>query len=335
MAELGQEAKGALNLTSLGGPALDFSSPGSAAKSEYAAMQGIDKTIAEATAKQDVELAKPQEQIAKARGEQAALLEKGAKKDAMPEAPKFSHSDIQGGMGILMALAAFSGLLSRQPLTASMNAMAGMVEGVNKGDDATYQRSFKEYEANTKKVIANNQQYLAEMENALKSKDIGISQLTEEVRLIQHKWQNVIGQAAAQKQDLAGVIDTYQKVKKGDLDLKSFNAKVDNYNKTYNLRKAAIEAQAARQDQFGKDAGKLIQQRDTQLAAVAAKLKDMKPEAIQAERQRIQAQFEKSLADLRALHPQGGAPAAAAPAVAATSDIPPGFEEVQFESPGD
>jgi hypothetical protein len=107
---------------------------------------------------------------------QQEMNAKGPEHKEIPDAPKFTKTDIQGTMGLLMAMAAFSGVASRQPLTASLNALAGLVEGVNKGDQQKFENSYKEWDANTKKVMSENKQYLDKFNRIMKNGEISISQ---------------------------------------------------------------------------------------------------------------------------------------------------------------
>mgnify|MGYP003385337510 CR=1 FL=1 len=107
---------------------------------------------------------------------------KGPVKEPEKELPKFTPTEIQSTMGLVLALAAFSGVASRAPLTASMNALAGMVEGVNKGDAVRFDREYKEWDANMKLVNAHNKAYLEKYNSIMDSMKLSISEKTRLVR---------------------------------------------------------------------------------------------------------------------------------------------------------
>jgi muramidase (phage lysozyme) len=68
----------------------------------------------------------------------------------MKAPPVYQPTDAFAGFGgILMALAAFAGGRSAQPLTASLNAMSGMIEGMNTSNHEAFDRSYKIWDKQT------------------------------------------------------------------------------------------------------------------------------------------------------------------------------------------
>ena len=115
-------------------------------------------------------------------GKAQATAEKGVQSISPPTLPKFEPTEIQNTMGMLVALAAFSGAMSRQPFTASINALAGLVEGVKSGDQIRFDRSYKEWEAASKAVTAQNKAYLDKYNSIMDSSKLSITEKTRQLR---------------------------------------------------------------------------------------------------------------------------------------------------------
>ena len=161
-------------------------------------------------------------------------------------------------MGGLLALAALSGLASRQPLTASLNAMAGMIQGVREGDETRFQRSFKEYDQNLKTVLAKNKQYENEFNRIVKSEELSITQKAEELRLLNVQFDRQVAQVAGQKVDYRNMLD---------LGMKSIKATADAELKLESIKaRAQAAAQASADRRYAADLAAKTRQ-----AAIAAR----------------------------------------------------------------
>ena len=201
------------------------------------------------------------------------LLEKGATHKDLPEPPKFTPTDIQNNMGLLLALAAFSGIASRQPLTASLNAMAGMIKGVQSGDDARFQKSYKEYDAALKPIIEKNRQYEKEFERIVKSKELSMSQQLEQVRLLNLQYDRSVSTIAAEKGDFKNVIDIGFKQR-------AANEKAEEFRLRLKEMADARRDRAATANQAHLD--RIAGQDKPQLIMTAEGLRSVKPSAIPA-----------------------------------------------------
>lgn len=296
---IGQEASQVLNLG--GNAPIDLSTPAKAATSQYAADQIVNTKLEGLQKANLAETAPITEGVNKTRDEQKVLLEKGAKRDPLPELPKLKPTDIQNNMGVLMALAAFSGMASRQPLTASLNAMAGLIQGVKAGDDTRFQRSYKEFDENLKKVLDNNRAYQHEFENVLKSKELSVSQQLEQIRLIDLKYQHQVSLAANQKGDIAGAVATYEKLKGLDQKAQFMRQWAARYKQMYDLRAKEIARRTERADTLKKEVAKVTMQRMAELAKLDT-LKDRKPEELVKARDRIETNYRASMQALYETH---------------------------------
>jgi hypothetical protein len=167
------------------------------------------------------------------------------------DAPKFSRTEIQGTVGVLMALAAFSGMASRQPLTASLNAMAGMMEGLNKGDQQRFENAYKEWDGNTKKVIDQNKQYLDKFNRIMKNHDLSIQQQQEQMRQLDVEYGHKLGLFQHERMDINQRVKDYETMTRitGQLEntREQIKARKEAQEQNYLLRKQMIQQ---RQEQF-------------------------------------------------------------------------------------
>ena len=230
MFQMGSQAKSALGIApspvDLG--TYGQNSPALMAKKNAEVDQQIAAKEAERTA-----ATKPlQEGAQQGREELTKALEAGPKQKELPEQVKFTPTDVQQNMGVLMALAALSGAVSRQPLTASLNAMAGMIQGVREGDEARFQKSFKEYDQNLRTVIEKNRQYENEFNRIIKARETSISEKTEQLRLLNLQYDRQVAQVASQKQDYKGVVDLGMKVQKLTSDAENRRLQIQSWAET-------------------------------------------------------------------------------------------------------
>jgi hypothetical protein len=150
--------------------------------------------------------------IEKTMGEQVEANKIGPEHTAIADTPKFSHTEIQGTMGTLMALAAFSGMASRQPLTMSLNAMAGLIEGANKGDQQKFENAYKTWDGETKKVVESNKQYLDKFNRIMKNYDISLSQKQEQLRHLDLEYKNEVAMFQHERMDVKARVDDAEKL---------------------------------------------------------------------------------------------------------------------------
>lgn len=149
----------------------------------------------------------------KALAERAAAEEKGAQTQPLPDAPKFSKTELSQGPQLLMALAAFSGLVSRQPLTASLNALAGVITGIHNGDVETFEKHYREYEGNYRKASETNRQAIAEFDKLMKRKDLSISEIDRELDHLNVKFGMKVSQELKYQQGVGKSFEAWEKLK--------------------------------------------------------------------------------------------------------------------------
>lgn len=149
----------------------------------------------------------------KALAERTAAEEKGAQTQPLPDAPKFSKTELSQGPQLLLALAAFSGLVSRQPLTASLNALAGVITGIHNGDVETFEKHYKEYEGNYRKASELNRQAISEFDKLMKRKDLSISEIDRELHQLDVKYGMQVNQELRKQQGVGKSFEAWEKLK--------------------------------------------------------------------------------------------------------------------------
>ena len=236
---LGQGAQSALGIGALPSP-LDLGKSGQNAPALLQKKnEAVDAQIRAKELERTAQSKPLTEGIHASQKELQQKLKAGPETEKIPDQIKFTPTDIQQTMGGLLALAALSGLASRQPLTASLNAMAGMIQGVREGDETRFQRSFKEYDQNLKTVLAKNKQYENEFNRIVKSEELSITQKAEELRLLNVQFDRQVAQVAGQKVDYKNMLD---------LGMKSIRATTDAELKLESMKARAQAAAQASSD---------------------------------------------------------------------------------------
>ena len=236
---LGQGAQSALGIGALPSP-LDLGKSGQNAPALLQKKnEAVDVEIRAKELERAVQSKPLTEGIHASQKELQQKLKAGPETEKIPDQVKFTPTDIQQTMGGLLALAALSGLASRQPLTASLNAMAGMIQGVREGDETRFQRSFKEYDQNLKTVLAKNKQYENEFNRIVKSEELSITQKAEELRLLNVQFDRQVARVAGQKVDYKNMLD---------LGMKSIRATTDAELKLESMKARAQAAALASSD---------------------------------------------------------------------------------------
>ena len=144
------------------------------------------------------------------------MLDAGPRQVPMPKPPQQKQQELSGLFSALLALAAFSGKASRQPLTAALNAMTGMAQGWASGNKEMADQSYKVWDAETKKAIAQNKTMLDSYNRVLKRMDLSITEKDQMIRLIATEHQDQLALEALDKQGLeylAKLADAQQKAK--------------------------------------------------------------------------------------------------------------------------
>lgn len=147
-----------------------------------------------------------------AQAERDSFASTGPTHVQLPSVPQFKPTDISEHASGLLALAAFAGLAARQPLTAALNNLAGVMKGVNTGDQQLFERSWKEYEANYKKAAEINKEALAEYDKVLNRKDKNIEQMDKELHYLDVKYGQQIGATLREQQGLTKALEVRDKL---------------------------------------------------------------------------------------------------------------------------
>jgi hypothetical protein len=172
-----------------------------------------DKRIDTIQAAQKAEGDKKEAERKKALEERSAAEVKGVKTEPLPDVPKFTRTELSEGPQLLLALAAFSGMVSRQPLTASLNAMAGLIQGIHTGDKEKFDTSYKEFEGNYRKASELNRQAISEFDKLMKRKDLSISEIDRELHQIDVKYGTQVSQELRRQQGLSKSFEAWEKLK--------------------------------------------------------------------------------------------------------------------------
>ena len=104
--------------------------------------------------------------------------------------PKFKPAELQEGFSFMLGLAAFAGMGARQPLTAALNNMSGMMKGVQEGNQANFEHSYKEWEGNFKQAEAKYKDELSAYQKILGDMNKSIDQKMREIRTVAQRYDN-------------------------------------------------------------------------------------------------------------------------------------------------
>ncbi len=159
----------------------------------------------EARLTQDVEMAP-------ARGKLREQLEAGA--PAPPEmapmpkapmAPQMDAKEMTETLSLITALAAFSGALTRQPLTAALNNFSAGVKGLVTGNELAFKDSIKEFETNLQKARNENESTWKRYQAAQSKYKTDIVGLQNELKLIAAETQSPIDLEMATRGDIVSL----------------------------------------------------------------------------------------------------------------------------------
>ena len=112
-------------------------------------------------------------------------LAKPLQKDPLPTNPA-QHLDpkqMQETASMFMALGAIAGLVTRQPLTASLNNMTAAMKGVQEKDQEQFDESYKQFQDNYKRAMDKNKEYLEERRQIIDDRKTSLTEKMEMLKL--------------------------------------------------------------------------------------------------------------------------------------------------------
>lgn len=141
------------------------------------------------------------------------------KLDAIPD--KFVHQglnpqQINDSLQTMFAFAAIGGAMTRQPMTAALNAFSKGIEGMVKGDQIAFQRGKDEFDRHLKSAIAKNSQAIEEYKMAREKHQGDINGMMNEWRLIAAKHQDTVALAQFESQNAKGAMQHIENLVKMD-----------------------------------------------------------------------------------------------------------------------
>ncbi len=131
----------------------------------------------------------------------------------LPNAPKREdfQQDAMLFASAMAVLGAVAGRFTRTPGEASLKAFAGAVNGWQEGNLEQYNSKVKEWEANTKKTIENNQQVLEKYKLTLANRKANIDEQMSQIQLIAAQYHDKMMYDAAAAKNYTLVADIFQK----------------------------------------------------------------------------------------------------------------------------
>lgn len=139
----------------------------------------------------------------------SALKAKGPDQVPLPEntARHIDPQQMTEAFSAFSALGALAGLLSKAPMTAALNNMTAAIKGVQEGDDAQYQRSYKEFQDNYKKAMDTNKARLDEYNRIFSDTKMTLDEKMREIGLVAAKHGDELTRAEIANQTPKGVLD--------------------------------------------------------------------------------------------------------------------------------
>ena len=177
------------------------------------------------------------------------------------EAPKFTKTEMSQMPQVLLALAAFSGLASRQPLTASLNAMAGLITGIHTGDVEMFDKNFKVYDENFKRAEALNKQALKEYDDIMKHHEWSITEKDRRIQQWEVKYQHKVS-AEMREHGLSKAQEWRNAARK------NYEVALEHHDRMAEIHQHNQEMKSAREDAQDNKGWKIFQNPDGSLVRV-------------------------------------------------------------------
>lgn len=151
------------------------------------------------------------------------------KLDNVPDKFQFkdrSPEEQQDLNSTLLMFAVIGGAMSRQPLTAAMNAYAGAQEGMRQGKQDEYKKQMEEFDRNLKIAQDKNSQALEEYRAAMEKNKNDTANLMNDWNLVSTKYNDTVGAAQLQAHDANGMIQHIESLAKGQQQFEAMMARM-------------------------------------------------------------------------------------------------------------
>ena len=131
-------------------------------------------------------------------------------KDA-PKPEDYQKGSMEFASSMALVGAVF-GRFSRRGGTAALNAFSGALKGWHEGNMEAYGNAQKEWEANTKKTLENNQMEIEKYKEIIENKKLNIDQMAAGLTLAAQPFQNKLMFDYAQEKNINGALNLYDKM---------------------------------------------------------------------------------------------------------------------------
>ena len=164
-------------------------------------------------------------------------------KDA-PKPEDYQKGSMEFASSMALVGAVF-GRFSRRGGTAALNAFSGALKGWHEGNMEAYGNAQKEWEANAKKTLENNQMEIEKYKEIIENKKLNIDQMAAGLTLAAQPFQNKLMFDYAQEKNINGALSLYDKMTAiqerlksstetllgfNENDLASIKSSIDQYN---------------------------------------------------------------------------------------------------------
>lgn len=175
------------------------------------------------------------------------------KPDALPDfkPPQIDSKQMQETLGLVTALAAMGGLLTRTPLTTALTAFSGGVQGMVQGNQEVYKRSMDEFKANFEKAKVKNDELYKQVQSAREKHKTDIQGLTNELSVIAAKYEDQVLSEMVRRGDITSAINWTEK----------------KYNMTEKAMSGILKIEEMAQTQRNAEAGRAEARADRRAAA--------------------------------------------------------------------
>jgi hypothetical protein len=143
-------------------------------------------------------------------------------------------------------LAVFGGLLTKRPLTTSLNAVAGVVNAYKRNDAAAADAAFKEWKVNTDNAIKLHEFQMDAYKQIMDSTSMSLREKEAEVSVTAHALGDSNSALIAENQGLAGFVDHFDKMQGQGAKLAEDKIKLEGLNEVMKTGAALKAAKNSR-----------------------------------------------------------------------------------------
>lgn len=158
-----------------------------------------------------------QEKIGKERDASAALAPPKLENVNADYQPKgLAGPELTDAMQTMFAFAAIGGAMTRQPMTAALNAFSGALKGLVQGDQVAFQRDKDAFDRNLRVAMAKNQQAREDYTLAFQKHRGNMQDLMNEWSILTKKHGDTVAAINAERQDVQGMLKHIESMAKMD-----------------------------------------------------------------------------------------------------------------------